>query len=152
MRYVSITAALLATVLALAPGKAAAQGVTSDKVVKATATASKPDAEGNQAVTITLDVETPFHLYANPVGQKDLNMVQTTVLFPKDVKVVKIDYPAGILHKDKDVGDYRIYEGKATIKAVVHPAKGGPLKFSVKIQACDSKRCLLPAKLNLTAE
>ena len=152
MRYVSVVAALLAAVLAIAPGKAAAQGVTSDKVVKATATASKPDAEGNQAVTITLEIEKPFHLYANPVGQKDLKSVQTTVKFPTDVKVVKIDYPAGTLHKDKDVGDYKVYEGKATIKAVVRPIKGSPLKFSVKIQACDSRRCLIPATLKLTAE
>jgi len=153
MRYVSVCAALLAALaVALFPGTAAAQATKSDKVVKASARASKPDAEGNQTVTITLDVEKPFHLYANPVDNKGLTSVQTKVDFPADVKVVKIDYPAGTLHKDKDFGDYKVYEGKATIKAIVRPAKGGSLQFRVKIQACDNKRCLLPATLKLTAE
>ncbi len=45
---------------------------TSADVVKATATADKPDADGKQTVTITLNIEKPWHLYANPVEVKEL--------------------------------------------------------------------------------
>ena len=152
MRYVSGCAGLLAALVLVYP--ATAQGPRSDKVVKASAKASKPDADGKQTVTITLDVEKPFHLYANPVGNKDFEKVATTVKVASKVSGATIDYPAGTVHKDKDVGDYKIYEGKVTIKASVRRARGdtGPLKLTVKLQACDSKRCLLPATIKLTAE
>ena len=40
----------------------------SDSVVKATAAAAKPDADGKQTVTLTLAIDKGWHLYANPVG------------------------------------------------------------------------------------
>jgi len=154
MRYVCVPAVLTAAlVLAFAPA-ASAQAPTSATVVKASAKADKPDAGGKQTVTITLDVKKPYHLYANPVGNKDLKSVQTAVAFTSKVSDTKIDYPAGTVHKDKDFGDYKIYEGKVTIKATVQRAKGdtGPLQLKVRVQACDNKSCLVPATLNLTAE
>jgi hypothetical protein len=144
----------LAALALVFPGTAAGQGVKSDKVVKASAKADKPDAEGKQTVTITLNVEKPYHLYANPVGNDMLKSAQTAVKFPGKVDVVKIDYPAGTLHKDNVAGNYNIYEGKVTIKATVRREKGaaGPLQLTVKIQACTDKNCLLPATLKLAAE
>src|SRR5579871_5377405 len=81
----------------------------SDSVVKVTATADKPDADGKQTVSILLTHEAGWHSYANPVGQEDLASAQTTVTITGKAKLddVKVDYPTGKLIKDKIVGDYK---------------------------------------------
>jgi len=118
--------AVLAAGLAVVGGQdAAAQGKKSDAVVKVTATAGKPDAEGNQVVTVTLDIEKGWHTYANPVGPEDLATAQTRVKIDgkNRPQVVKIDYPKGREEKDKVVGNYFVYEGKVDIKATVKRAR-----------------------------
>ena len=70
---------------------------------------------------------------------------------------VKVDYPAGKVVMDSTIGNYKIYEGKLVIKAVVQRAKGDtePLKASIKLQACsidkDNKGgvCLFPATVEV---
>jgi DsbC/DsbD-like thiol-disulfide interchange protein len=142
----------LAVVLVYDGSPAQAQAKKSDSVVKATATADKPDADGKQTVTITLDIEKPWHLYANPVDNEDLTPVQTVVSLSAKDKLanVKIDYPAGKLHAEKDE-KYKIYEGKVTIKAQVKRNAGddSPLEVSVKLQACNDKTCLFPATVKI---
>jgi uncharacterized protein len=132
-----------------------AQAKKSDAVVKATAKADKPDADGKQTVTITLDIENPWHLYANPVGNEDLANAKTDITLSAKAKLedVKIEYPDGKVVVDSAVGNYKVYEGKITIKAKVKRAKGddSPLEVSIKLQACDDKRCLLPATVKVTA-
>jgi uncharacterized protein YyaL (SSP411 family) len=126
----------------------------SDAVVKATATADKPGADGKQAVKITLAIEKNWHLYANPVGNEGLESSQITVSVTGKAKPqsVKIEYPKGKVVKDPLVGDYLVYEGTVEIKAAVQRAGGdtGPLEVSIKLQACDEKTCLLPATIKLT--
>src|SRR5262249_7612847 len=126
----------------------------SDSVVKAKATAGKTGTDGKQEVTIDLTVTKNFHIYANPVGNDDFASNQTSVTITGKTKLegVKVDYPAGTVVKDKVLGDYKVYKDKATIKATVTRAKGdtGPLTVVIKIQACDDKRCLEPAKITLT--
>src|SRR5688572_15752352 len=73
-----------------------AGGKKSDSEVKVTATAKK-DAQGNEVVTVNLEINKGWHVYANPVGNEDLAPAQTTVTVnsktkPKEVKVV---YPDG---------------------------------------------------------
>jgi hypothetical protein len=129
-----------------------ARPTKSDSKVKVTLEASKPDDSGTQVVTLNLDVEKAWHIYANSVGNGDLAEAATVVTFPKDkAETVKIEYPEGKLEKDATVGDYRIYEGQVTIKAHVRRAKGdsGPLEASIKVQACSSKGCLLPATIKV---
>ena len=67
-------------------------------------------------------------------------------------KRCSVEYPAGKLVKDKVVGDYKVYDDKVTIKAMVKRAKGdtSPLEVSVKFQACTEKQCLVPATVKLT--
>jgi len=141
--------ALAALLLAVAP--AAAQK-KSDSVVKIDATLTKPDDNGNQTITITIDIDKNWHLYANPVGNDLLAPVQTTVKVLSKVDDVKITYPEGKLIKDSTVGDYKVYEGKATITAKVKRGKGdtGPLEYSVSLQACNDKTCLLKAVVKKT--
>ncbi|HWG42569.1 MAG TPA: protein-disulfide reductase DsbD N-terminal domain-containing protein [Gemmataceae bacterium] len=133
-----------------------AQAKKSDSVVKATAKAAKPDANGNQAVTITLDIAKSWHTYAHPVGNEDLANAETTVLINAKVKPenVKIEYPAGKVVVDSMLGNYKVYQDKVTIKATVKRAKGdsSPLEISIKVQACNEvkKQCYLPATIKVT--
>src|SRR3954464_789772 len=144
-----VAVAFLAVALVLAATPAVrALAKNSKSVVKATATATAPDADGRQTVTVTLQIDKPWHLYANPVGNKDLIDNQTTVTVGARAKPeeVKVEYPAGEVAKDKTLGDYRVYEGKVTIKAHVRRARGdtGPLQVEVEVQACDQSKCLPP--------
>jgi uncharacterized protein len=138
-------------VLAAGAADAKAQGKKSDAVVKADAKAEKPGPDGRQTVTLTLDVSKPWHLYANPVGNKDLADNETTVSVGGKAKVEKVEYPAGKVQKDAVLGDYRIYEGRVTVKVHLRRAKDdtGPLDLTVKLQACNDKTCLLPATVKV---
>jgi thiol:disulfide interchange protein len=150
----------LVVALTVFGGSAGAQkgAKNSEAVVKVTAKADKPGADGKQVVTITLTVDKDWHTYANPVGLEDLESAQTVVEITGKNKLesVKLDYPKGKLHEDKVVGDYSIYEGKVEIKATVQRAKGdsGPLDVKVKFQACSdvTKTCLPPATVKLSVE
>jgi DsbC/DsbD-like thiol-disulfide interchange protein len=136
------------------PSAVPAQGKKSDSVVKARAAAEKPDKDGKQVVTVTLDIDPKYHVYANPVGQSDFADNQTTITITGKEKLasVKVDYPAGEKVEDKVVGDYMVYKGKVDIKAVVQRAKGdnGPLDVAVKVQACSKTSCLLPATIKVS--
>lgn len=144
---------LAALALVLAAGSALAVQ-KSDSVVKVTASADKPNAQGKQTVTINVEVKEPYHIYANPIGNPDLANSQTTVKVDAQTKPtnVKMDYPEGKLVKDDAVGNYKVYEGKVTIKAHVERASGdtSPLQISVKLQACDEKSCLIPATIKVS--
>jgi uncharacterized protein len=148
-------AVLLASLGLLAAGTLAlARAVKSDDKVRVTASATKPDADGNQVVTLNLDVEKPWHLYANPVGLEGLedSQVVVTVNAKEKPESVKVEYPEGKLVKDATVGDYRIYEGKVTIKAQVRRAKGdtSPLEVSIRVQTCTETKCLPRSTVQVT--
>ena len=154
-RVVGALAVALVAFLASNTRPVFAQAKKSDAVVKAAAKADKPDADGKQTVTLTLDIEKPWHLYANPVGNEDLAEARTVVSFSAKDKIedAKVEYPAGKIIVDAAVGNYKVYEGKITIKATLKRTKGddSPLEVSIKLQACDDKRCLLPATVKVTA-
>ena len=149
-------AVLLAGLVALA-GRypASAAPLKSDSVVKATAAAEKPDADGKQVVTLTLAIDKGWHLYANPAGSEDFASVQTTVKVKAKGTLdnVKVAYPAGTEIKDPTLGVYKVYEDMATITITANRAKGddSPLELTVKVQACNEKTCLLPSEVKLTA-
>lgn len=151
LSWAALLLAGLTLVCLLAPTPALAQ--KSDSKVKITAEVSKPDAEGKQVVTLNLTIEKGWHLYANPIGNKDLESAQTKVTLKggQELKDVKIEYPVGKVHKDSVVGDYSVYEGSVVIKAQVRRASGdaSPLEASVAIQSCNDKTCLLPATVKV---
>jgi hypothetical protein len=136
-----------------APGQlgnpGAAKRVDSSSVVKSTITAAAPDAGGKQVVTIAMDIDKPWHLYANPVGFEDLDSAKTTVKISgaDGLKVLSIDYPKGVKLTEKladQTIEYQAYEGKVEIKATVQRAAGdtSPIKVSVKFMACKAGTCL----------
>jgi DsbC/DsbD-like thiol-disulfide interchange protein len=154
-RLLSLALAVLAVALLFSGRTASA--VESKDQVKITATADKPDAEGKQTVTITLEVQKPWHLYANPVKNEDMVSSQTTVKFTannKPAEDAKIKYPEGSEVKDATVGNYFVYEGKVEITATVRRAKDdtSPLEATISLHACDKDKCLLPSIVKVKVE
>src|SRR5271170_6455078 len=99
----------------------------SDAVIKAVAKAGKADADGKQTVTVNIQIEKGWHLYANPVGEDSLKPVQTvlTITGKEKLQDLKVEYPAGKTVKDADLKiEYKTYEDKVEIKALVQRAKG----------------------------
>jgi len=121
-----------------------AQGKKSDHVVKASAKAVASGA--NRLVTITLDIDPNYYIYANPIDNKDFADNQTTVTATKG-KLLKVNYPKGEVVQDKIVGDYKVYKGKVTIEATVEGT--GPVELGIALQACSKTSCLLPATIKL---
>jgi thiol:disulfide interchange protein len=151
-RCAAAAKALCLAVLALTGvHEAQAQGKRSDSVVKASVAADKPGADGKQVVTITLTIDPKYYLYANPVGNMDLESSQVTLKAAGKAKLAKVDYPPGEAVKDKVVGDYKIYKDKVAIKATVQrPSGNDPVELTVTLVACSKVSCLLPGTIKLT--
>src|SRR5262249_35706870 len=100
-----------------------------------------------------IDIAKDWHLYANPVGNEDLADNKTEVIVSSKGKPLqaKVQYPEGILVKDKVLGDYRTYEGRVAIQAAIQRPEGNdPLEVTVKLTACDKSKCLPPAQVKVT--
>jgi hypothetical protein len=131
-----------------------AQIRNSADVVKATATLEAPDKDGKRALTVTLTIDAPWHVYANPVDYDDLIPAQTTVeVFAGGKKVpAAVDYPKGTAEKDVKGNEYRVYEKQVIIKGVAKPGEASELEVRIKVQACtagENGRCLLPATIKV---
>jgi DsbC/DsbD-like thiol-disulfide interchange protein len=127
----------------------------SDSVVKATASAAKPDASGRQTITVTLTIDKSWHTYANKLPEEFPGLpTAVTVEGKMKPEDVKVEYPTGKVVKDKMLGDYHVYEGTQKITVLVRRAKGdtGRLLVDVKVQACSDKQCLLPSVIKLTVD
>jgi uncharacterized protein len=152
-RLLPLTVAMLTGLVSF--GFAADPKKSSD-VVKITTKAEKPDAEGKQLVTVTLNIESPWHLYANPVGNDDLKSVQTTVNVTGTGKpeIASVEFPAGKKISDKEFGEYSVYEKSIAIKVTIKRPAGtkDEVELAVKIQACNDKTCLPPATLKTKVE
>jgi uncharacterized protein YyaL (SSP411 family) len=130
------------------------KGITSADVVKATATLGPPDKDGKRALSVKLAVDPPWHTYANPVENDDLEGARTTVeVFAGGKKLPgKIEYPKGAAEKDEKGIEYRVYTGDVTITGLVTVTDATDLEVRVKVQACtsgDNGRCLQGATLKV---
>jgi hypothetical protein len=126
-------------------------------VVQATATLGPPDKDGKRSLTVTLKIEAPWHVYANPVEYDDLEPAQTTVdVFAGGKRLpAAIDYPKGTAEKDVKGNAYRVYEKEVTITGVVKSGDASELEVRIKVQACTSGengKCLLPETIKLSVK
>jgi DsbC/DsbD-like thiol-disulfide interchange protein len=127
---------------------------TSDKKIKATSTATKLGGDGKQTVTITLEVEKGWYIYANPLNANtdvlDGNETRVSVK-SKDKLMASVKYPAGKRKKDGRL-EYDIYQDRIEIKAEVQRKAGdtGPLQISIDVNTCRKGECLLPGTIKLT--
>ncbi len=129
----------------------------SEDVLKIEASATKPDADLRQTVTVSITIDKSWHLYANPVPP-DFPGIPTILTLEVQGKALdaKVEYPRGKLVKDKVLGDYYVYEGNVELRASVKRVKGdmSSLTAIVKVQTCSEKQCLLPStvKVNVREE
>lgn len=131
-----------------APGQDAKK---SDAYVKVAARAAKPDASGNQVVTVTMTIDRAWHAYANPVGHEQFEDAATKLTVAKAASV-RVAYPPGKLYKDKLGEEMKVYEGTVNIRAIVKRAPGDtdPLEVVVKFQVCNDKVCLPQSTVKLS--
>jgi DsbC/DsbD-like thiol-disulfide interchange protein len=124
----------------------------SEAVVKVEASATKPDADHRQTITVKISIDKPWHLYANPVPE-DFPGIPTSLTVEANGKNIdaKTEYPRGKLMKDKTLGDYHVYEDEVKIQTVIQRSKDDttPLTIIVKVQACSDKQCLLPGTVKV---
>jgi uncharacterized protein YyaL (SSP411 family) len=128
--------------------------ITSADVVKATATLGPPDKDGKRALSVKLEIDKPWHTYANPVENDDLEGARTTVeVYAGGKKLpAKIEYPKGTAEKDEKGAEYRVYAGEVTITGSVTAADATDLEVRIKVQACttgENGRCLQGATLRV---
>jgi DsbC/DsbD-like thiol-disulfide interchange protein len=145
---------LSAGALVVAPESLSAAGQQAESHVKLAATAGKIDKDGNQIITIKMQIGEDWHAYANPVKNEDLESCHTIVKIvgTKKLHEVSIDYPAG----DRNVYNkeaYQVYQGNVEIKANIKRAAGdtGPLEVTVQYVTCNDKMgiCLPPESVTL---
>ncbi|HEX3314105.1 MAG TPA: protein-disulfide reductase DsbD domain-containing protein [Gemmataceae bacterium] len=140
----------IAATFAVAAVLHAQAGAKSGSVVKVTAKLEHP-APGKDVVVVHFDVQKPWHIYANPVGNEDFASSQTSVKVVAKVNPKQnVEYPAGkdyVLLGEK----LKIYEGSFDIRATVEREVGarGALEAVVRISACDDKSCLLPDVIHI---
>ena len=109
-----------------------------------------PAKDGKRAFTLTLAVEAPWHLYANPVGLEMLAESQTEVdvfVGGKPVEA-KVNYPEGKEITDSTGAKYLVYEGAVKV-AGSFPAADGEVEIRVKLSACKEGLCLPPSVLKV---
>ena len=111
--------------------------------VKVHAIAEKPNAVGQQIVTVVLDIDDKYFLIGNMVSE-DLEDVRFQVKFLINGKPANatISYPPGNVIKEKALGQYTIYEGKPACKATVQPQveDTSPIEIAISMQGYPKTR------------
>ena len=141
-------AALLATVTS---GNAvAAAPKRSEDNVKVTVKSEKSE-KGKIVVTLTIEIVSGWHIYANPVGLKDLASSQTSVMFKQGDKRLdaKVEYPDGKLNKNEIIGDFKTYEGTVIIKATVDVPEAGAVEGEIFLRTANDRLCVVPSKVKI---
>jgi archaellum component FlaG (FlaF/FlaG flagellin family) len=120
-------------------------------VVKGELKIDPPAADGSRKATVTLTIEKPWHIYANPVGDEMLKPSQTSIevlIDGKPVAGVTVTYPQGKAIKDAAGSEYRIYEGSVAFTVTLPAAAKAP-EVRVRVIACKEGTCLLSSVLKL---
>lgn len=109
-----------------------------------------PAKDGQRTFTLTLAVEAPWHLYANPVGLGTLLESQTEVSVYVGGKKVdaKVVYPKGKEISEATGEKYFVYEGTVKITGTF-PASDGEVEVRVSLSSCKEGLCLPPSTLKL---
>ncbi len=111
--------------------------------VKVHASADKPNAVGQQIVTVFLDIDDKYFLIGNMVPE-DFEDARFQVRFLINGKPAKatISYPPGNVTKEKALGPYTIYEGKLACKAMIQRRveDASPIEIAVSMQGYPKHR------------
>jgi hypothetical protein len=130
----------------------------SDSKIKATAKLGKASADGDQPITVTIDIDDGWYIYANPVGNDELNVNRTKLSVKgKDKVMAAFNYPAG---KEKVLDEKlktraNIYEKRVVIEGKLTRTAGdnSPLELSIEVNSCSHKgECLLTGTLKVKVQ
>ena len=126
----------------------------SDSKVKAKIASSKTSSTGEQVVTIELDVEKGWYIYANPVGNELLAPNATTVKVNGSVKGVRVAYPKPKMKKDDVIGDYNYYQDTVRLQVSMQNPTNQAVDFLISVNACDTVKgvCLQTGVLKLSTK
>jgi DsbC/DsbD-like thiol-disulfide interchange protein len=131
-------------------------GVTSVKVVKASAAETQLPAGGSAEASVTLMIQNGYHVNANPPSFPYLRATEITVQPGEGLSVGFITYPTALTKKFSFADQpLAVYEGNAVVKvmlkATATATKGQrSLPAKVQIQACDDQVCYAPGTLELS--
>ena len=138
------------------PGATAPAGMTSVKFVKATAAEVQVPAGGSAEASVTLLIQSGYHVNANPPSFPYLRATEITLQPGDGLSVGFITYPTALKKKFSfDDQPLAVYEGNAVVKvmlkATASATKGQrSLPAKIQIQACDDQVCYAPGTLELS--
>ena len=133
----------------------AAQRITSEGVVKATAQRVEMSAGGSAEAIVRLTIQSGYHVNANPPTFPYLKATALEISPSDGVSVAFVTYPNGLNKKFAFAEQpLTVYEGdtdlKATLKADKAAKKGErSIPARLRIQACDDQVCYPPGSLEL---
>jgi thioredoxin:protein disulfide reductase len=136
------------------PEKAAP--ATSVRFVKVSASEAQISAGGSGEAIVRVNVQSGYHVNANPPTFSYLKATELTVQAPDGISVGFITYPTAVTKTfsfaEKPLA---VYEGevpiKVMLKAHVSATKGAlSVPAKLNIQACDDQVCYAPGSLDLS--
>lgn len=137
------------------PPKAAAAKKKKPKHVKAKAYLSVDKLPAGQTCRIVMmvDIAKGWHVNSNPSNPDYLEPTRLVVKSKYGTKLTRIRYPKHQSLKMND-DEIHVYEGKIEIHGLIEiPASAAgkieQMEITLEYQACDSRRCLRPAKVLL---
>ncbi|HXM36852.1 MAG TPA: protein-disulfide reductase DsbD domain-containing protein [Pyrinomonadaceae bacterium] len=139
-----------------AAGSPAQRPATSVKFVKASAADVQIPAGGSAEATVTLLIQSGYHVNANPPTFSYLRATEVIVQTGEGISVGFITYPNPLIKKFSFAEiPLAVYEGSPTIKvmlkAIPTAAKGvRSLPAKLNVQACDNQVCYAPGTLELS--
>jgi DsbC/DsbD-like thiol-disulfide interchange protein len=133
----------------------AAQRITSESVVKATAERIEIPAGKSAEAAVRLTIQSGYHVNANPPTFPYLKATKLEIPTADGVSSASVAYPKAVTRKFPFAEEsLAVYEGEAVLKATLKAdsaAKKGErsLPARLSIQACDDKMCYPPGMIEV---
>src|SRR4051794_1529151 len=104
---ITLVVALSTVLVAKCSAYAQSERSKTSTFAKIDAVATKPDADGQQILTVTIEIDGAYLLIGNKVPE-DLESQRFTISLKSNGMPIdaKIAYPTGLVEKDKIIGDY----------------------------------------------
>jgi len=109
-------------------------------------------------ILIRLTVQPGWHINANPPNPKEFVPTEAEFKGKLGTKLTNVKYPKGKPLEMKDLDTpVSAYEGKVDIRGVLEVPESAAgqteeMEITVRYQACNEERCLIPTKVKLTGK
>jgi hypothetical protein len=115
----------------------------------------KLKADGTFQIAVVLDVDSEWHVYANPASRPEYVATTLQVTSELPLEELKIQYPESrTFRAEGDSESVAVYSGKNLIKVSARiGASAAPgnseLKLALRYQACNNHQCLAPKTVQI---